>query len=311
MTTAVHRVRSGPTRARLQLDARSGAGRPCLVAAAVAAGRATMTGSPIDEATRARSRASCRQQVDRRCRASRRRPTSSAARSNRRSLLATRKFATAVPSVSRRRFDVGDQRCRRRSRGSRTSCALSSRRAVRSRRDSSVRRTRPVGAETGVANCGQPSGDVDNCGRRRRIAGSDGAMCVRGEKSRRTVGTKKWAPAVGGGPLLYGLNVGGDLLSHTLASAVPSALEGLASGFGMGPGVPPPPQPPTTLSNLSTEHIDHARAQPSHAMVWLCAQGHTVDANIRLLWASPRPISTSQLHPSQGFHLWPINPMVC
>ncbi|MEN3300524.1 MAG: hypothetical protein V7633_5620, partial [Pseudonocardia sp.] len=27
------------------------------------------------------------------------------------------------------------------------------------------------------------------------------------------------------------LNVGGDLLSHTLTSAVPSALEGLASGF--------------------------------------------------------------------------------
>ncbi|OLM00464.1 hypothetical protein Ae406Ps2_0464c [Pseudonocardia sp. Ae406_Ps2] len=36
------------------------------------------------------------------------------------------------------------------------------------------------------------------------------------------------------------LNVGGDLLSHTLASAVPSALEGLATGFGMGPGVPLP-----------------------------------------------------------------------
>ena len=33
------------------------------------------------------------------------------------------------------------------------------------------------------------------------------------------------------------LNVGDDLLSHTLTSAVPSALEGLASGFGMGPGV--------------------------------------------------------------------------
>ena len=30
---------------------------------------------------------------------------------------------------------------------------------------------------------------------------------------------------------------GGDLLSHTLAGAVPSALKGLASGFGMGPGV--------------------------------------------------------------------------
>ena len=36
----------------------------------------------------------------------------------------------------------------------------------------------------------------------------------------------------------FTLNVGGDLLSHTLTSAVPSALEGLASGFGMGPGVP-------------------------------------------------------------------------
>jgi hypothetical protein len=33
----------------------------------------------------------------------------------------------------------------------------------------------------------------------------------------------------------------GDLLSHTVARAVPSALEGLTSGFGMGPGVPPPP----------------------------------------------------------------------
>ena len=33
---------------------------------------------------------------------------------------------------------------------------------------------------------------------------------------------------------------GGVLLSHDLSVAVPSALEGLASGFGMGPGVSPP-----------------------------------------------------------------------
>src|SRR6185436_19837477 len=90
------------------------------------------------------------------------------------------------------------------------------------------------------------------------------------------------------------LNVGGDLLSHTLASAVPSALEGLASGFGMGPGVPPPPTPPTTLSNYNK--------------TWLCAQGHTVDASNKMLWASPRPISTGRLHPSQSFHPRPINP---
>ena len=33
---------------------------------------------------------------------------------------------------------------------------------------------------------------------------------------------------------------GCDLLSHTLADTVPSALEGLTSGFGMEPGVSPP-----------------------------------------------------------------------
>jgi len=32
---------------------------------------------------------------------------------------------------------------------------------------------------------------------------------------------------------------GGDLLSHTVSRAVPSAQRGLASGFGMGPGVSP------------------------------------------------------------------------
>ena len=37
---------------------------------------------------------------------------------------------------------------------------------------------------------------------------------------------------------------GDVLLSHTLASAVPSALKGLASGFGMEPGVSPSPWPP-------------------------------------------------------------------
>ena len=37
---------------------------------------------------------------------------------------------------------------------------------------------------------------------------------------------------------------GGDLLSHTLPSAVPSALEGLTTGFGMSPGVSLPPSPP-------------------------------------------------------------------
>ena len=37
---------------------------------------------------------------------------------------------------------------------------------------------------------------------------------------------------------------GSDLLSHAVAHAVPSALEGLTSVFGMGTGVSPPPWPP-------------------------------------------------------------------
>ena len=41
-----------------------------------------------------------------------------------------------------------------------------------------------------------------------------------------------------------GMVSGGVLLSHTVAGAVPLALKGLASGFGMGPGVSPSLWPP-------------------------------------------------------------------
>ena len=98
------------------------------------------------------------------------------------------------------------------------------------------------------------------------------------------------------------LNVGGDLLSHTLTSAVPSALEGLATGFGMGPGVPPPPQPPTTQSTIEFDGFGVVVCSGSHSG---CEQ-RAVE-----MWVSPRPISTGRLHPSQGFHLQPINPIVC
>ena len=52
-----------------------------------------------------------------------------------------------------------------------------------------------------------------------------------------TVAKKKKAPAVR--PGLSKNYFGGVLLSHTLPSAVPSAQLGLASGFGMEPGVSP------------------------------------------------------------------------
>ena len=51
--------------------------------------------------------------------------------------------------------------------------------------------------------------------------------------------------------------VGGVLLSHTLASAVPSALGSLATGFGMGPGGPSPPSPPTTHNPTHTGQENH------------------------------------------------------
>src|SRR5215217_2632983 len=103
---------------------------------------------------------------------------------------------------------------------------------------------------TAAPSCECGTGGARN-GRRLRPAGSGNAECPAGH------------PA---GHSLRTFDVGGDLLSHTLASAVPSALEGLASGFGMGPGVTPPPQPPTTLSTyLFAPHgTEHATPTPAH-----------------------------------------------
>ena|SRR5688572_27548278 len=43
------------------------------------------------------------------------------------------------------------------------------------------------------------------------------------------------------------VNCGDVLLSHTVSRAVPSALKGLTSGFGMGPGVSPSQKSPQSL----------------------------------------------------------------
>ena len=89
-------------------------------------------------------------------------------------------------------------------------------------------------------------------------------------------------------PHYFGFDVGGALLSHTLSSAVPSALEGLASGFGMGPGVP---RSATTTDNTIQLNQPNRTSHPGRRCrhdvptpltgksLWLCAQGHTVDAN--------------------------------
>src|SRR5688572_31309270 len=46
---------------------------------------------------------------------------------------------------------------------------------------------------------------------------------------------------------------GSDLLSHPVARAVPSAVEGLTAGFGMGPGVSPLLWPPERYSVVKAE----------------------------------------------------------
>ena len=52
------------------------------------------------------------------------------------------------------------------------------------------------------------------------------------------------------------LNPGDDLLFHTVTRAVPSALEGLTSVFGMGTGVAPPLRSPGNLLSSATSELE-------------------------------------------------------
>ena len=54
---------------------------------------------------------------------------------------------------------------------------------------------------------------------------------------------------------------GGALVSHRVAPAVPSALAGLTSGFGMGPGVPRPPEPPAPGGRCGAGCLGGRRSQ--------------------------------------------------
>jgi hypothetical protein len=92
---------------------------------------------------------------------------------------------------------------------------------------------------------------VQHRGRRRRPTAA-GTQKGRGQ----VPGCPKANPAPTPSP--RGLYVGGDLLSHTLPSAVPSALEGLASGFGKGPGVPHSANTTdTTIQLFTCHHLCH------------------------------------------------------
>ena len=92
---------------------------------------------------------------------------------------------------------------------------------------------------------------------------------------------------------------GSDLLSHPVARAVPSALEGFTSGFGMGPGVSPPPWPPKPRCPRRTL----ARVRPR-------AELENYDSEREQEESSPRAISTGQLHTLPCFHFPPIDLVV-
>jgi hypothetical protein len=99
------------------------------------------------------------------------------------------------------------------------------------------------------------------------------------------------------------VNCGDVLLSHTVSRAVPSALKGLTSGFGMGPGVSPSQKSPQSLCFV----INGCRL----------FSGNRTGTRTSLLFAQScceqvaRPISTGQLHTLRCFHFRPINPVFC
>ena len=112
--------------------------------------------------------------------------------------------------------------------------------------------------------------------------------------------------------------VSGDvLLSHTVSRAVPLALKGLASGFGMEPGVSLSLWSPKLYGDTGTP-LGTARPVNGCAVVgvpdrisgtaqWTRVPPLRVGSS---LCSSPRPISTGQLHVLPRFHFLPINPVV-
>ena len=109
--------------------------------------------------------------------------------------------------------------------------------------------------------------------------------------------------------------------------AVPSALGGLASGFGMGPGVPRPPWPLTggRRSSLDDENASHAKGNlsacpggrtasstdpVSRSTFLSCTRQAHAAAPAGMRRVRARAISAARLRLSPALHLRPINQVV-
>ena len=120
-------------------------------------------------------------------------------------------------------------------------------------------------------------------------------------KSRTKSDQKKKKPALR--PALSAPRAGGALVSHRAPPAVPSALAGLTSGFGTGPGVPPRPQPPARDALPGAPGAPLRAAQRDTAAISLLAP------RLRC-GGGARPISGARLRASPPLHLRPINQVV-
>ena len=90
---------------------------------------------------------------------------------------------------------------------------------------------------------------------------------------------------------------GSVLLSHTVSHAVPSALEGLTTVFGMGTGVAPRHCHRTKIDNRSCDLEIQSRQTPNESTGKKTGQ-------------ASRPISTARLNALLHLHLRPINLVV-
>ena len=93
------------------------------------------------------------------------------------------------------------------------------------------------------------------------------------------------------------------------SAAVPSAMEGLASGFGMGPGGPPPPWPLTAPGGArlrAPARALRAAWRARRTPVWERAGPSAADACGAFAKSRARPISTARLSASRRLQLRPI-----
>src|SRR5690606_17364353 len=126
------------------------------------------------------------------------------------------------------------------------------------------------------------------------LASRSGLSLARGEletsSSRRSAATSSARQKKSPGPFGPGHRSGNDLLSHRVTPAVPSALEGLTTEFGMGSGVALPPSSPENLMarGVTGETITASRSNyspPQHCVLEadIVAALVTLFARIRVL----------------------------